>query len=70
MGFQPGALGSRRRHRQAINGIGPRAIRVGPYAFKDAETLIDDFWNEVERVPGERGIGTFVVGVEEGRKSK
>jgi hypothetical protein len=41
-----------------------------PYAFKDAETLIEDFFNEVERVLGERGIGTSVVGVEEVRKSK
>ena len=41
-----------------------------PYAFKDAETLIEDFFNEVERVLAERGIGTSVVGVEEGRRSK
>jgi hypothetical protein len=41
-----------------------------PYAFKDAETLIDDFFDEVERVLGERGIGTNVVGVEERRRSK
>ena len=41
-----------------------------PYSFKDAETLIDDFFNEVERVLGERGIGTTVVEVEETRRSK
>jgi hypothetical protein len=41
-----------------------------PYAFKDAETLIEDFFNEVERVLGEHGIGTAVVGVEEARRSK
>jgi len=41
-----------------------------PYAFKDAETLIDDFFDEVERVLGERGIGTTVVEVEETRRSK
>ena len=41
-----------------------------PYEFKDAETLIDDFFNEVERVLGERGIGTKIVGVEEGRRFK
>jgi hypothetical protein len=41
-----------------------------PYAFKDAETLINDFFDEVERVLGERGIETKVVGVEEGRRSK
>jgi hypothetical protein len=36
-----------------------------PYEFKDAETLIDDFFNEVERVLGERGIGMTVVKVED-----
>lgn len=36
-----------------------------PYVFKDAETLIDDFFDEVERVLSERGIGTTVVGVQE-----
>jgi hypothetical protein len=41
-----------------------------PYAFKDAETLIDDFFDEVERVLSERGIGTTVVEVEEGQRSK
>ena len=41
-----------------------------PYAFKDAETLIDDFFDEVERVLSERGIGTTVVSVEEARRSK
>jgi hypothetical protein len=41
-----------------------------PYQFKDAETLIDDFFNEVERVLGEREIGTTVVEVEETRRSK
>jgi hypothetical protein len=38
-----------------------------PYAFKDAETLIEDLFDEVERVLGERGIGTAVVEVEERR---
>jgi hypothetical protein len=41
-----------------------------PYAFKDAETLIEDFFNEVERVLRERGIGTTVVGVEDVRRSR
>jgi Family of unknown function (DUF6516) len=40
-----------------------------PYAFKDAETLIEDFFDEVERVLGEGGVGTTVVEVEE-RRSK
>ena len=39
-----------------------------PYAFKNAETLIDDFFDEVERVLSERGIGTTVVAVEERRR--
>ena len=41
-----------------------------PYQFRDAETLIDDFFDEVERVLSERGIGTTVVRVEETRRSK
>lgn len=40
-----------------------------PYAFKDPETLIDDFFGEVERVLGERGTAMTVVAVEEARKS-
>lgn len=38
-----------------------------PYAFTDAEALLDDFFDEVERVLAERGIGTDVVAVEEKR---
>jgi hypothetical protein len=41
-----------------------------PYQFKDAETLIDDFFDDVERVLGERGIGATVVKVDEIRRSK
>ena len=41
-----------------------------PYEFTDAETLIDEFFNEVERVLGQRGIGATVVEVEETRRSK
>lgn len=41
-----------------------------PYRFKDAETLIDDFFDEVERVLGERGISMTVIRVEEMRRSK
>ena len=37
-----------------------------PYAFKDAETLLDDFFNEVERVLTEHGIPVEVVEVTEG----
>lgn len=41
-----------------------------PYVFKDADTLIVDFFDEVERVLSERGIGTTVVKVDEERRSK
>jgi hypothetical protein len=41
-----------------------------PYQFKNAEALIDDFFDEVERVLGERGIRTTVVEVEETRRSR
>ena len=41
-----------------------------PYAFKDAETLIDDFFNEVERVLTERGVSLRVIGEEESERSK
>lgn len=37
-----------------------------PYAFKDAETLLDDFFDEVERVLTEHGIPFEVVEVTEG----
>jgi uncharacterized protein DUF6516 len=41
-----------------------------PYKFKDAETLIDDFFNEVESVLRERGIGMTVVREENIRRRK
>ena len=37
-----------------------------PYVFKDAETLLDDFFDEVERVLAEHGIPFEVVEVTEG----
>ena len=37
-----------------------------PYAFKDAETLLDDFFDEVERVLTEHSIPFEVVEVTEG----
>ena len=37
-----------------------------PYAFKDAATLLDDFFDEVERVLTEHGIPFEVVEVTEG----
>lgn len=36
-----------------------------PYAFKDADTLLQDFFREVRRVLNERGISETVVRVEE-----
>ena len=41
-----------------------------PYRFTNAAALIDDFLDEVERVLRERGIGTTVIKVEEGRRSR
>ncbi len=38
-----------------------------PYEFKDAETLIEDFFDEVERVLKERGISLDVLKTEERR---
>ena len=43
--------------------------RGTPYEFKDAETLIDDFFDEVERGLRERGVGLRVIG-EESERSK
>lgn len=36
-----------------------------PYDFKDAATLVVDFFDEVERVLKEKGIGTTVRWIEE-----
>ena len=41
-----------------------------PYQFNDAETLIEIFFDEVERVLSERGIGMTVVAVEETKRSR
>ena len=41
-----------------------------PYVFKDAETLIDDFFDEVERVLTDRGVALRVIGEEESERSK
>jgi len=40
-----------------------------PYDFKDAETLIDDFFDEVERVLKEHGIAFETVEVKQGDRS-
>ncbi len=41
-----------------------------PYEFRHAETLIDDFFGEVERVLSEHGIAATVIDVEETRRSE
>lgn len=38
-----------------------------PYAFKDADTLLQDFFREVRRILASRGISETVVRVEEER---
>lgn len=40
-----------------------------PYAFTDAERLLDDFFREVERILAERGIELVVVADEERKQS-
>src|ERR1700730_3541944 len=40
-----------------------------PYVFKDAETLIDNFFDEVDRVLGERGMSIRVVRADDTRRS-
>ena len=39
-------------------------------ASKDAETLIDDFFDEVEGMLTERGVSLRVIGEEESERSK
>jgi hypothetical protein len=65
------AIGSRFKQRPAASDHWHRteADPGRPYAFKDAETLIDDFFDEVERVLRERAVGMRVVEVEETRRS-
>jgi hypothetical protein len=61
--------GSNGHRKHATIGTGPKRTQGGRIS-SNAETLIDDFFDEVERVLGERGISTTVVGVEEMRRSK
>jgi hypothetical protein len=39
-----------------------------PYKFESAEKLLDDLFDEVEKVLAERGVGTEVVKVTERKK--
>lgn len=41
-----------------------------PYQFKNAETLIDDFFDEVDRALGERGMSVQVIRVESSRRTR
>ena len=41
-----------------------------PYVFTDAQSLLDDFFDEVERVLRERGVSPRVTRVEESGRSK
>lgn len=41
-----------------------------PYEFRDAETLIDDFFDEVERVLIDRGVALRIIGEEVSKRSK
>jgi hypothetical protein len=41
-----------------------------PYRFQGAEILLDDFFDEVERVLLERGIGTTVLREEDTGRSR
>jgi hypothetical protein len=40
-----------------------------PYTFKDAETLLSDFFQEVRRVLSEQGLSDIVVKTDEKRRS-
>lgn len=66
------AIGSRFKQRPRANDHWHRTEndQGRPYHFKNVETLIDDFFNEVERVLDEHGIATTVVEVEETRRSE
>jgi hypothetical protein len=64
------AAGARFKRRPPSNDHWRRAEndRGRPYLFRDAETLVDDFFCEVERVRGEHGIAPNVIEVEETRR--
>jgi hypothetical protein len=66
------ATGSRFRGRGGLRDHWHRTDRDPgrPYMFKNAETLLDDFFDEVERVLEERGVGLYVVREEERKRSK
>ncbi len=64
------AIGSRpKRQREASDHWHRTQEDPGrPYEFKDADTLLEDFFREVRRILTDRGISGAVVRVEEKRK--
>ena len=68
---RPPALALSVKRRQTASDHWHRTEEDGgrPYQFRDAETLLDDFFDEVERLLLERGIGTTVVSEEHTRRS-
>jgi len=69
-----GVAGARSRYKQRSQVTDHWHRREGdigrPYEFKDAATLLDNFFDEVERALRERGVGMTVVAVEEIRRLK
>ena len=65
------APGSRYKKRAKAHDHWHRTENDGgrPYALKDAATLIDDFFDEVERVLKEKGVPFRTVEGKEGEKS-
>jgi hypothetical protein len=63
---------SRSRGRQAASDHWHRTEKDPgrPYRFQGAERLLDDFFDEVERVLRERVIGTTVLNEEDTRRSR
>jgi hypothetical protein len=61
------AVGSRYKRRSPASDHWHRAEDEPgrPYAFKDADTLLQDFFREVRRVLAQRGISETVVRIEE-----
>jgi hypothetical protein len=69
-GVRPAGSRFKRRPRAADHWQRTQSDRGRPYGFTDAETLIDDFFDAVERALRERGVGADVVRVEERKRPK
>ena len=70
--FERSGQGSRFKRRNASTDHWHRTEKDfgRPYDFKDAETLLDDFFDEVERVLRGRGVGLRVTRTEASRRQK